>query len=231
MQLWGKINIFIFGHIIFNIPVGNAQAIQDKEVQKTIVDIHNDARRSVDPAAANMREMKWSDCLAEASYEYLEPCQKTQTVQEIAAAKDCEASDQDVGFSIFQGSEPILLPYIATIVRSWTNAQSYYNHEINQCELSCPHYVRMIFPESFLVGCAILDVVDCDSTRYFFLCSYAKGGGSYTQPYALGEKCSECMAPWDNCNDGLCTRNDGNSLFRSKTSSMIIFAIVFIFML
>ena len=86
----------------------------------------------------------------------------------------------------------------------------------------------MIFPESFLVGCTIFDQEV--SSAYFFICSYAKGGG-YDQPYALGEKCSECIAPWDNCNDGLCTRNDGSSLFSSKASSVIIFAIVFIFML
>ena len=67
---------------------------------------------------------------------------------------------------------------------------------------------------------------------YYVICIYAKGGGSYAQSYARGEKCSDCMAPWDNCNDGLCTRNDGSSLFSSKTSSVIIFAIVvFIFML
>ena len=71
MQLWREIRFLIFSHIIFNIPVGSAQAIQDKGLQKTIVDIHNDARRSVDPTAANMREMEWSDCLAEAAYEFV----------------------------------------------------------------------------------------------------------------------------------------------------------------
>ena len=101
MQLWREISFLIFGHIIFNIPVGNAQAILDGANQNTIVDIHNDARRSVDLTAADMREMKWSDCLAEATYEYLKQCQITQTIQEIAAAKNCEASDQDVGFNLF----------------------------------------------------------------------------------------------------------------------------------
>ena len=68
MQLWEKNSIFIVRHIIFNIQVESAQAILDEEaVQKTFVDIHNNARRSVDPTGADIREMEWSDCLAEAA--------------------------------------------------------------------------------------------------------------------------------------------------------------------
>ena len=235
MQLCGKINILIVCHTIFNIPVGNAQAIQDKEVQKSIVDIHNEARRSVDPTAANMREMKWNDCLAEATYEYLQQCRITQTVQEIAAAKNCEALDQDVGFNLADSDETIT--DIISIVTDWVNEKSFYTRVSNDCERNqyCGHYLKMIFPESFLVGCITFDNQgECsggDPMGYFFLCSYVKRGGINSQPYAIGEKCSECIAPWDNCNDGLCIRNDGSSLFPSKTSSMIIFAIVFLFML
>ena len=212
--------------------MGNAQVIQDKEVQKSIVDIHNEARRSVDPTAANMREMEWSDCLAEAAYEYLQQCLKMQTVQQIAAAKDCEASDQEVGSNILIRADSIT--DIITVVTNWADEKSFYRRVTNDCEeeKDCGHYIRMIFPESFLVGCAIFYYgPDCGFEEYDFLCSYAKGGGSENQPYALGEKCSECIAPWDNCNDGLCTRNDGSSLSPRETSFVIIFAIVFIFML
>ena len=233
MQLWGKINILIVCHTIFNIPVGNAQAILEAD-QKAIVDILNEARRSVDPTAASMREMKWSDCLAEATYEYLQQCRISKTVQEIAAANICEASDQDVGFNLAGRSETIT--DVISIVTDWVNEKSFYRRVSNDCERFqyCGHYLRMIFPESFLVGCITFDNQgECggDSVGYSFACSYAKGGGINSQPYALGEKCSECIAPWDNCNDGLCTRNDGSSLFPSKTSSIIIFAIVFLFVL
>ena len=230
MQFGGVISIFIFCHIIFNIPVGNAQVIQDKEVQKSIVDIHNEARRSVDPTVANMREMKWSDCLAEATYESFDDgCLTGGNIQAIAAAKNCEASDQEVGLNFFVSLQPIT--DVSTPVMDWANQRSGYIPESNQCVegQQCVNYILMIYPESFLVGCAIFDNPECSNKE--LLCSYSKGGALYGQPYALGEKCSECISPWDNCNDGLCARNDGNSLFPSKTSSIIIFAIVFIFML
>ena len=124
---------------------------------------------------------------------------------------------------------------IISIVTDWVNQKQFYLRESQRCDgQNCFEYVRMIFPESFLVGCATFDNSECDGAAvnpYYFACSYAKGGGNYFQPYALGEKCSECIAPWDNCNDGLCTRNDGSSLSPPKTSFVIIFAIVLIFML
>ena len=115
MQFWSEISIFIFCHIIFNIPGGNAQVILDEAYQKTVVDIHNDARRSVDPTAANMRDMEWSDCLAEAAYEFMKQCQPGQTVQQIAAAKNCEAPNQEVVSNLFTSAQP--MTDIATIVR------------------------------------------------------------------------------------------------------------------
>ena len=211
--------------------MGNSQAIQGEADIKIIVDIHNDVRRSVDPTAANMRKMEWSDCLAEASHDFLTQCQDIPTVQQVAAAKNCEASDQDVRFSVLFATQP--KTDFGPVVLDWASGQLTYSHETNQCEETenCDEYKRMIFPESFLVGCATFDQNDCGRIDYNVLCSYAKRDGSYEQPYTLGDTCSECIAPWDNCNDGLCTINDGSSLFPSKTSYVIMFAIVFIFLL
>ena len=138
---------------------------------------------------------------------------------------------QTIGFNLIIRGQTIT--DFISLVMDWANEKTFYRRVSNDCEEDkfCIHYTRIIFPESFLVGCATFDYEDeCDSLGYYFACSYAKGGQRYDKPYAIGEKCSECIAPWDNCNDGLCIRNDGSSLFPSKISTVIIF-IVFIFVL
>ena len=55
-----------------------------------------------------------------------------QIIQEITAAKDCEASDQDVGFNLIINA--VMITDINSLVMNWVNEKPFYRRVSNDCE-------------------------------------------------------------------------------------------------
>ena len=205
----------------------NGQILEEED-RKVIIDAHNEARRDVDPTATNIREMEWSDCLAEVAYDYLKKCTgfaHNPDRQTEAAAKSCEASDQFVGENLYQSPGPVT--DITAVTTLWANEKENYDYESGICSDVCGHYTQMVWFDSFLVGCTEYDQVNCGETGTIIACNYARGGNIIGEkPYTDGEQCSGCESPWDNCNDGLCAKSDGSSLLPSIMEVILIVHII-----
>ena len=67
----------------------------------------------------------------------------------------------------------------------------------------------------------------CDGEGTIVLCNYARGGNFVgIKPYIHGDQCANCLPPWGSCNDGLCSMNDGSSLFPSKMTILLFIFII-----
>ena len=221
MHNFWTFKLFLMCYIFLRI---NGQILNEKD-RNAILYAHNELRKSVDPTAANMREMEWNDCLAEVAYEYLMQCTGSEhnEIRQIQAEeKDCEASDQAVGENKYQTAEKITDFNVVTT--AWAAEKESFNYETLECSDVCEHYKQMVWFDSFLIGCAELDQAMCNGEGTIVVCNYARGGNTVgVKPYTQGFQCSECMGPWDtSCNDGLCSRNGGSNLIPHKIIILLV---------
>ena len=184
----------------------------DEEAKNAIVDAHNEVRRAVSPSAANMMEVKWSDCLANVGSNYLETCPGIIThnpnARAQAQAMNCEGSEQFVGENLYWTSRSTV-PDVTVATTAWANEKSDYNY-VTGCSLGevCGHYTQMIWYNSYLVGCAQINQSPCGESGTTIICNYAIGGNIVgSPPYTEGQACSQCATSSPNCNEDLCSIN------------------------
>ena len=183
------------------IPYGAAQLTQNEKDQ--IVDAHNYYRRRVQPGAADMKLMEWSNCLEEVAEDYMSTCPGTYHNRDRtsdAHALGCQPSG-DVGENLYWYSLPIT--NVSVPVEAWYDEYQYYDINSQSCSYICGHYTQVVWANTYKVGCA---KVFCFARgRTYLLCNYSPSGNYYGQtPYKIGTSCTECAHGYNSCNDGLC---------------------------
>ena len=174
------------------------------EQQQIINDI-NQVRRDINPTGANLREIRWNDCLAVIADEYLQMCpnfgvlNSARTKEAIAAG--CVSSGVEVGETIYNSaSDGTRNP-----VYIWANQNASYTYSDNTCSSNCDNYLQLVNAETYLVGCAKIEEDDCGREGESILCDYVVASDQ-NSPYIQGTQCSSCEVEWSGCNDGLCTQ-------------------------
>ena len=185
------------------IPYGAAELTQAEKDQ--IVDAHNYYRRRVQPGAADMKLMEWSDCLEQVAEDYLSACpdfRPNSNRTSDAKALACQPSGY-VGENLFWTSVTSITN-VALPIEYWNSEHQYYDINSKSCSFLCGDYTQVVWANTYKVGCA---KVSCSSGigGTYFLCDYSPGGNYYGQaPYKMGASCSECAQGFNSCNQGLC---------------------------
>ncbi|KAF7657376.1 hypothetical protein LDENG_00028070 [Lucifuga dentata] len=166
---------------------------ENAAVQAEIVDLHNAFRRAVEPTAANMLIMNWSDELAANVQAWLDNC-----ILAHGAPSTRMLNEYELGENLFYSS----LPY------KWTAAVTAWHNEVENYEYpkgsangkTIGHYTQVIWNSSYKVGCA---VKLCPNNIYFYGCHYYRAGNFRGwPPYKAGPLCSSCP---NACDNKLCT--------------------------
>ncbi|XP_039604053.1 cysteine-rich venom protein-like [Polypterus senegalus] len=162
---------------------------------KVIVDMHNAARRSVNPTAANMLKMEWNTEAAANAERWARTCSMNHSPSEQRTI-----SRGNCGENLYMSSND--RPWESAI-QAWENEKKDYVFGQNpQYGKVVGHYTQMIWASSNQVGCA---VANCPSSyyKYFYVCHYCPPGNYInTNPYTPGAPCSACPTA---CEKNLCT--------------------------
>ncbi|XP_004673614.1 PREDICTED: cysteine-rich secretory protein 3 [Condylura cristata] len=171
------------------------------DVQRDIVNEHNEKRRTVSPPASNMLKMSWSSEAAENAQNWANKCLQTHSVE-----KDREISTSHCGENLFMSSYP----------RSWSEAiQSWYNevHDFvydkgpRYPNAAIGHYTQIAWYSSYLVGCGVAYCPNHPTLKYYYVCQYCPSGNIRSRintPYQQGTPCASCP---NDCDNGLCTNS------------------------
>ncbi|ELK00219.1 cysteine-rich secretory protein 3 [Pteropus alecto] len=172
-----------------------------KEIQREIVNKHNDLRRAVSPSASNMLKMKWDSKAAENAQKWANKCLLRHSQQ-----KDRAIGTRSCGENLFMSSYPA----------SWSDAsQNWYNEERDfiygvgpkHPDAVVGHYTQVAWASSFSVGCGIAHCPNQQVLKYFYVCQYCPAGNISNKkntPYQNGKPCASCP---DHCDNGLCTNS------------------------
>ncbi|KAF7226589.1 cysteine-rich venom protein-like [Nothobranchius furzeri] len=161
-------------------------------VQAEIVDVHNDFRRAVDPSAADMLMMTYSEELAEHAQAWVNNCTMKHGPPSARMIDGYE-----VGENLFFSPSPTSWK---SVINAWYDEKSHYVYPNGSRDgTRINHYTQLIWNSSYRVGCG-LNL--CNST-YFYDCRYYRAGNfKRWPPYKLGKPCASCP---NNCVDNLCT--------------------------
>ncbi|XP_050951971.1 peptidase inhibitor 16 isoform X2 [Labeo rohita] len=173
-----------------------------EQEKSTIVDMHNEVRSKVQPSAAFMQKVVWSEAL--------------RVVAEAYAAKciwdhNPELEELTIGENLFVGTGPF---NVTKAMLGWFEEHVDYNYESNNCseDKMCGHYTQMVWANSFKIGCA---THLCDKLEYLdfekvtlLVCNYFPPGNAEGQkPYESGDPCSKCPDEQPVCDNNMCVEN------------------------
>ena len=168
-----------------------------------IVDEINMERRNVLPYSANMREIRWSQCLQKLAGDFLLQCNPagSSNIMRNAQAIGASCESTQIGETIFNATRFANYNPIAV----WAEQGQYYDN--NQCdEYDCSDYLQLIDSGSFAVGCEIIaESMKCGRPGMVAVCYYALDGTTSQ----AGMPCSKCGGEWKQCNNGLCSQGKG----------------------
>lgn len=160
---------------------------------------HNDKRRIVNPSAANMLEMKWSQELADIARNHAQKCVFAHNGQRSAQS----TTFTYVGENIYIGPASA-----AAVVKEWDDEKAVYGFSGNTCSGVCGHYTQVAWHNSEYLGCAR---VECGNNYFYSVCNYGPGGNyNGQQPYTAGISCSLCPDDYG-CNNQLCSKSSTTS--------------------
>ncbi|XP_047714813.1 cysteine-rich secretory protein 2 isoform X1 [Prionailurus viverrinus] len=200
-------------------PSFTALLTTQTQIQKEIVNKHNELRKSVSPPASNMLKMEWNRETAANAQKWANKCTlehsnaedrktrgKTVTVPNLSELQEYQAICTKCGENLYMSSDPA----------SWSNAiQNWYEERNNFVYGVGPkssssvvgHYTQLVWYSSFHVGCGIAYCPNQESLKYYYVCQYCPAGNNVSKkntPYQQGTPCASCPG---NCEDGLCTNS------------------------
>ncbi|XP_036391136.1 C-type lectin domain family 18 member A-like [Megalops cyprinoides] len=161
-----------------------------------IVTQHNRLRSRVNPMAANMQKMEWSEKLALLAQERVASCSTDPTLQ--------EPHSDHVGWNTHHSS--LGATSFAEVIDTWFQEGRRYSYLSGQCEenSTCQHYTQLVWATSSRVGCA-QQVCQTGTVQWeFYACAYSPGGnwevnGRMVVPYKAGAYCSLCTSDMSGC--------------------------------
>ena len=196
---------FIFSLLILDILIHVVYLTLTPTEQQQIINDNNQVRRDAKPTGANLREVRWNDCLATIAMEYLTTCPNFGVLNsartEEAIAAGCVSSGVKVGETTYSSASD----GAGNPVYIWANQNASYTYSDNTCSSNCDNYLQLVKAETYLVGCGKIDEVEnCGREGESILCDYVVASDQ-SSPYIQGAQCSSCEGVWSGCNDGLCT--------------------------
>ncbi|XP_030225374.1 cysteine-rich venom protein [Gadus morhua] len=164
----------------------------DPAIENQIVDAHNAFRRAVQPSAANMLKMIWSNDVAALSQAWLDHCMLKH-----GPPSSRMLNGYELGENLFYSTSALDW---ATVITAWHNEVQHYTYPNGSGNgESVGHYTQVVWNSSWQVGCGM---TKCGS-KYFYGCQYYRAGNYVGwPPYKEGTACDSCP---NNCEDKLCT--------------------------
>ncbi|XP_029959338.1 cysteine-rich venom protein pseudecin [Salarias fasciatus] len=165
---------------------------ENAEVQAEIVDVHNAFRRAVQPSAANMLMMSYSEEIAVGAQAWVDRC-----ILAHGAPSTRMLNGYELGENLYYSSYPFSWTGIITI---WHEEVTHYNYPNGSTDgSSVGHYTQIVWNSSYRVGCG---VAQC-SNFYLYGCQYYRAGNFRgALPYKAGRPCASCPG---SCVEKLCT--------------------------
>jgi len=156
-------------------------------MQQLMVDLHNQARASVSPAAKSMPNIVWDSNIAQFALNYSTQCLGSSLMNH-NPSRYLSGTNEYVGENIWATTQSINtdpLSLIRSTVSSWVSEAKYYTYASNSCQSGqqCGHYTQVVWANSVIIGCAL---VSCKNLSYgtTILCDYGPGGNYNGQkPY------------------------------------------------
>ncbi|XP_045047933.2 C-type lectin domain family 18 member A isoform X3 [Desmodus rotundus] len=164
-----------------------------------LLSLHNRLRSRVQPPAANMRRMDWSESLAR---------------QAQARAALCGRPAPSLGPTHWDTSHvgwnvqllPVGSASFVQVVGLWFAEGQWYSHEAAECahNATCTHYTQLVWATSSQLGCGRHHCSGDQAEMEAFVCAYSPGGnwevnGKTIVPYKKGAWCSLCTASVSGC--------------------------------
>ncbi|KAG9342011.1 hypothetical protein JZ751_018329 [Albula glossodonta] len=161
-----------------------------------IVTQHNRLRSRVNPMAANMQKMEWSEKLALLAQERAASCSMSPAPR--------EPHPDHVGWNTHLST--VGINSFADVIDHWFREGREYNYLTGQCEgnSTCQHYTQLVWATSSRVGCA-QHLCHVGAVQWeLFACAYSPGGnwevnGRMVVPYKAGAYCSLCTSDMSGC--------------------------------
>lgn len=175
------------------------QALSRKE-SFLILSLHNRLRSQVQPPAANMQRMDWSESLARIAQARAALCGISTTPNLASVPRQTP----QVGWNV--QLLPVGSASFVEVVNLWFAEGLQYRHGDTECvhNATCTHYTQLVWATSSQLGCGRhLCSVD-QAAMETFVCAYSPGGnwdmnGKTIAPYKKGSWCSLCTASVSGC--------------------------------
>jgi len=167
----------------------------DKNVQKTITDIHNKLRRRI-PTTSTFR-MSWDTNAAAVAQKWAQRCEFRHPTSDPERDQYLKAGKYSCGQNIAMGTGD--MSWEDTINKMWHGELKDFTYG-QQPSGVVGHYTAIVWKNSHKVGCGYNK---CPN-GHFFVCDYCPAGNVYPnqyKPYDSGVACAKCSK---DCDQGLC---------------------------
>ncbi|XP_028614837.1 glioma pathogenesis-related protein 1 [Grammomys surdaster] len=181
--------------------------VTNEDFIKECVQVHNQLRSKVNPAARNMLYMSWDSKLAQIAKAWATSCEFKHNPQ---LHSRIHPNFTALGENIWFGS--LSLFSVSSAISAWYKEIKDYDFSTRKCTGVCGHYTQVVWADSYKLGCA----VQLCLKGTIFICNYGPAGNYPTWPYKQGATCSNCPKD-DKCLNNLCTnpRRDQVSRYHS----------------
>ncbi|XP_048210760.1 C-type lectin domain family 18 member A-like isoform X2 [Perognathus longimembris pacificus] len=164
-----------------------------------LLSLHNRLRSRVQPPAANMQRLDWSESLAQLAQARAALCGTPASSLTSAPQRAPQV-----------GWNTQLLPAgsasFVQVVSLWFAEGQQYSHVATECahNTTCSHYTQLVWATSSQVGCGWHLCSKGRAAMEAFVCAYSPGGnweldGKTIAPYKKGAWCSLCTAGLSGC--------------------------------
>ncbi|XP_071613225.1 LOW QUALITY PROTEIN: C-type lectin domain family 18 member A-like [Heliangelus exortis] len=174
-------------------PRGPISTLSAKETF-LVLSLHNKLRSKVQPPAANMQKLEWSEALARLAGARAARC--LQGPAPPAAA--------ELGWS--EALVPVGAGGFGAVLERWFAEGRRYDHSTGRCasNATCSHYTQLVWATAGRLGCGRNLCPGSHGPNEAFACAYSPGGnwevsGTPVLPYQRGPWCSLCTAGLAGC--------------------------------
>ncbi|KAM6979482.1 C-type lectin domain family 18 member A-like [Aplochiton taeniatus] len=161
-----------------------------------IVTQHNRLRSRVNPMAANMQKMEWSEDLSLLATERATSCPTEPSSGGLSLSH--------VGWNTHRSASGAAS--FAEVIDAWFDEGQGYIQSTGRCRegAACQHYTQLVWATSSRVGCARQLCLRDGRLGELFVCAYSPGGnwevnGLQLVPYQAGPSCSLCTSSMSGC--------------------------------
>uniref|UniRef100_A0A8B9ZVH3 C-type lectin domain family 18 member A n=1 Tax=Anas zonorhyncha TaxID=75864 RepID=A0A8B9ZVH3_9AVES len=159
-----------------------------------VLSLHNKLRSKVQPPAANMQKLEWSEELAQLATARVAGC----------LASPAPPPAPQLGWS--ETLLPVGAGGFVELLERWFAEGHRYDYGAARCtgNATCNHYTQLVWATSGRVGCSRQLCTGTRGRSQAFACAYRPGGnwelsGAPIAPYQRGPWCSLCTAGLSGC--------------------------------